>query len=551
MCIKFTNVYTLYQYYWNDGHKFSNILLNLFLKENESMLGRKIKIIMVAFIALFFITMSTTNEVSAIKSMPEGTAISGIIIAGKNEKESIAKVTSEVTNWQAGDDFIVRSEFEEYFIPRTAFQFDMNETIKDLRRSTKRTLSNLYQRPKNVDVPLYVTIDEENEVIQQLTARESYIDTNQLFRQLTQLAADLQEDVVTLPYIEGKALPLKTVTQVELASDNMSDVVLKYIIEQLNGYIIAGNDAFSFIEAVPQNTNIITTDDEIKAVASTLYEAFLYTNFQFVERHAHVYKESKGSLGLDTYINYKEKKDLIVINPNQFAYQINVELEKNGLVLIIKTLDEIERITYEVSDEEAIPFRTMYRYSKELTPGEKIVVQEGVDGGAVIVTRTVGDETEVVSEDVYMPTPQIILASTKDPEEGGSGDGASTDEDGEDIVIEDPEIEDSRLEIEELKEHLANLIIYQNMMIEAEKSEFAGKMDFFEKTFERTLQEEVIRIEAEMADKIELLQKQLDAYMESAEDDEEKEAAKALRDELSTEQDALEKDDKQKKKSKK
>src|SRR5699024_10357908 len=137
--------------------------LNHFLKENESMLGKKIKIIMIAFIALFFITMSTTNEVSAIKSMPEGTAISGIIIAGKNEKESIAKVTSEVTNWQAGEDFIVRSEFEEYFIPRTAFQFDMNETIKDLRRSTKRTLSNLYQRPKNVDVPLYVTIDEENE----------------------------------------------------------------------------------------------------------------------------------------------------------------------------------------------------------------------------------------------------------------------------------------------------------------------------------------------------------------------------------------------------
>lgn len=515
------------------------------------MLGKKVKIVLITFLALFFITATTTNEVSAIKSMPEGTAISGIIVAGKNEKESIDRVTTEVTNWKNGDDFIVKSEFEEYLIPRAAFQFDMNETIKDLRRGTKRKPSNFFQRPKNVDVPLYVTIDTDNEVIQQLKARKSYINTDALFAQLTNLAADLDEDVVTLPYIEDRALPLKTVAKVEMPTEKLSEAVLKYIVERLNGHVIAGNDAFSFIEVVPFDTNIITTDEEVKTVASSLYETFLLTNFSFVERHAHVYKETKGALGLDTYINYKEKKDLIIVNPNQFAYQIDVELKQDALVLILKTLDKTADITFDVSEEEAIPFRTMYRYSKELTPGEKIVVQEGVDGGAVIVSRTINGETEVVSEDVYMPTAKIILASTKDPEDkgaSGSGGGDGNENDDEAIIIDDPEIEDSRTELEEMKEHLANLIIYQTIMIEAEKQEFEGKMDFFEKTFERTIQEEVERIEAEMAEKMKALQEKLDEYIKQADEEADVEAAKALLDELTKEEEEPKK--KQKKQSK-
>src|SRR5699024_252686 len=65
--------------------------------------------------------------------------------------------------------------------------------------------------------------------------------------------------------------------------------------------------------------------------------------------------------------------------------------------------------------------RTIYRYSKRITPGQHEVIQAGVDGLSLKMVRSIYEGDEFVKEtlvhrDLYLPQPLILLVSPDDPE---------------------------------------------------------------------------------------------------------------------------------------
>src|SRR5699024_6058425 len=104
-----------------------------------------------------------------------------------------------------------------------------------------------------------------------------------------------------------------------------------------------------------------------------------------------------------------------------------------------------EANTYEVKveNEQEIKPRTIYRYSKKMNPGEQEVVQAGKSGLTLDVIRSIYEDgtyvdDEVISRDLYLPTPTILLVSPDEPDIE-EGDSTADDEllDEDDIFIDE------------------------------------------------------------------------------------------------------------------
>lgn len=361
-------------------------------------------------------------EVASAKA-PKGSQIANISVAGKSDSEVKQLLEDEISIWKSGEDIALTSDFEQLMIPRSLFQFDIESTINQFNEKTKRTFSSLFMRPKNVHIPLNLKLDDEHEAIQALREK-NYIDVDHTLANLTEISSQLENSPASLTYIKGKDIPLDTIAQLEMKIPSLSNAVLTYAIEELNDHIIAPNDTFSFLQTVTFPEALTTSTEEASFLATALYPLFIQTNFEIVERHAQLTIPSYAEAGLDVAVSEKENKDLIVINPNNVSFKFEVIRKGDTLDIAIKSSSLNDTYDYELKNVREIKQRTLYRYSKKLKAGEQATIQAGREGLEVEVHRSTNKnnksiDSELISQDVYLPVPKIVLVSTKEelPEE--------------------------------------------------------------------------------------------------------------------------------------
>src|SRR5690625_1315893 len=367
---------------------------------------------------VILIILSPINTEAAIK-MPDGSVIANIPIEGKTESEVKQLLENEVANWQAGDDLLLTSDFEQYAVPRDLFEFDIDTTLTKFNEQTKRTLASFFMRKKNVHIPLQVQIKDDHKALQALS-KLNYINVDKTVDHLITIVSQLEESDASIVYMKDKEIPLETITELEIEIPELSDAVLTYAIDKLNDHVIKAGDTFSFLQTVTFPEALLSSTKETSFLATALYNLFLQTNFEILERHANETVPSYTKAGQDVLINVLESKDLIVKNLDNTSYEIKVTKSKGQLQMPLKGMPQETTYEYKTKKLNEIGQRTLYRYSKKLNPGEQEIIQQGQSGLTVEVYRNsfAPDKTlltsERISKDVYLPIPKIVLVSTSE-----------------------------------------------------------------------------------------------------------------------------------------
>lgn len=390
-----------------------------------------------------FVLISAIIPKTALAKAPDGSMIGSVHVDGQDVEQIKESLEVEIALWQSQGDFVLTSDFENFTIPREVVTFDIDATVSQFEERTKRKLTSFFMKPKNVHIPLHVSIDENNDAIQNLKEL-SYIDTETMLLRMEEVASELSDMKLTIVYFDETDIPMENVVDVSLDIPNLSNAVLNYAIDHLDGVVIGADETFSFLHEVEFPEAILATEKETSFIGSALYEVFLQANFDIVERHAHERVPSYTEVGLDARIQVEEERDLVVHNRDDVSYKLTVERKGKKLHVALQSTAPKASFEYEKVKEEEIEQRIIYRYSKDLAHGEQQVIQSGKKGLTIETRRNeYSDDNsfidyEVISKDVYLPIPTIILVSTED-----ESDEAEEPLDGEKIDDSLDELEDS------------------------------------------------------------------------------------------------------------
>src|SRR5699024_5668574 len=305
--------------------------------------------------------------------------------------EIMETIATEITIWQAGDDFVFTSDFEHFTLPRDVIQFDIDATMQQYNQATKRSFSSFFKKQKNAQVPLTVRIDEDHEAVKEFTERK-YIDTKKALQTIEELASGLGEESVSIAYLEEDKIPLIDLVTIEVAVLDLSNAVLTYAVDELDGLVIGPEETFSLIHAVDFPEALVTTAREMSFLGSVLYQVFLQTDFDVIERHAHTKLPDFAEAGLDAEVIVDQEKDFVVHNEELFSYRLTADLEADELKLGLQAATESNNFEYEQTEIEEIEQRTVFRYSTLLEPGEEQVIQNGRKGLTLETYRHEYDE---------------------------------------------------------------------------------------------------------------------------------------------------------------
>ncbi|MFD2133937.1 G5 domain-containing protein [Pseudogracilibacillus auburnensis] len=435
------------------------------------------------------------NNVAAASEMPHGSKIATISVEHKTEEEIKELLEQEINRWQEGEDIILTSDFQQITIPRTAVIFDVDVSINMLKDRTKRTFTSLFMKQKNVHVPLSVKIDDKSESIQSVKELD-YIQSEEMFQQIKEIASELEEGEAKITYIEGKEIPLETIAEVEMNIPTISNAVLTYAIDEINEYMIASEDHFSFVQAVVLPEHLTNSSAELSFLATALYTLFLQTNFDIVERHAGLTVPSYTEPGLDVAIDTKGNKDLLVMNPNKVSFKIEAEKRGDKLHVAIRSSPSDITYTYDLENVREIKQRTLYRYSKKLKAGEQETIQPGRKGLKADVYRSTYEQnvfihSEFISQDVYLPEPKVVLVSTTEDVPDDALVENLEDEIEEEINNLEKEIDDLE---EGLKDERSVLDIFS---IDSSTPTFSEQLQKIRQT-QATLEERLSKMEKEL-----------------------------------------------------
>jgi vancomycin resistance protein YoaR len=213
--------------------------------------------------------------------------------------------------------------------------------------------------------------------------------------------------------------------------------------ELYNGHIIAPGETFSFNEIVGDISEeqgfvegaIIFGGRTVKGigggvcqVSTTVFRAAFYGGFPIVERYSHGYRVGYYELGnagpgLDAAI-FTPTADFKFTNDTDYHLLIETEFLGDIDALDFRFYSTNPGRTVEVSDpilrNITQPTPTIYEVNRNLSPGQQLQVDWAQEGGDVIITRTIRNETGDILErrdfnTFYQPWSAVIQVPPGDP----------------------------------------------------------------------------------------------------------------------------------------
>lgn len=392
----------------------------------------------VAIIGFFIVLFSLFPIVQAAGTQ-EGPSVAGILLDSGSLDEKWEVIQEEVLHWKQGSPIKLESDYETIYVDRSLFHFQIEETLAEFEEKTKRRLSNFFLKPTNVQVPLIVRVDVNDETFSELPER---INKEAMLSKLTTLASELRESEVEIEYRTEPIREMETTAEVTVSLPQLSETIVQSISERIAGILIEKEDIFSFLETVSIPGGSEEFEDELNAVATGLYRLFLQTNVNIIEHHSQESIPDYGEPGVEVLVDRLGEKDFIVYNPNDYSYLLEVEVDGHTLHMALKTFPLDVTYSYYTDNDVTIEPRTIYRYTDDLLPGEEEYVQVGRSGLHIDVYREERTEdgglrnVTLVSRAYYPATPEIILRSILEEEEGATEEGQRDDE-SDDTFTED------------------------------------------------------------------------------------------------------------------
>jgi hypothetical protein len=374
---------------------------------------RLIKLFVVLFFGTAFIfsfshfgAKAFENFTGADGKFSEGTTVGSINVSGKTESEAISLLEEKYVDWVKNTKFEL--QYSELNVP-----FDTNLFHFD----SAQTLSSIIDGQQNQAV---ITIDmlQVGEHIQILFPQ---IDSNKL--ELTKLTTDLsntasqfnngsfvfnisKDYLITDPASKNAVINEAIVKLTDVSSE------LQSVIEANSEILLDKKVVFSLLEYA--KTQKIENSSGLSVLATGIYQAVLPTNFTINERNISSALPDYAFLGMEAKVNAANGSDLVIVNPNESLYTIELRLDGNNLIVTLK--GEKLLYNYEISkkDEQQLKPKTIKQYSPLVLPGNIKVQTEGSDGKIVKVYRDIYQESqliksEFISEDYYPPVYRVEI----------------------------------------------------------------------------------------------------------------------------------------------
>lgn len=380
---------------------------------------------------VIIIVLSTYSPAEASGKISQGSTIANIPLEGATSEEAINILTENITTWYAEDVFLLTSDYETIEIPRSAFQFEIDATVEQLSEKMKRDWRNLFIKQKNVHLPLIVTMNETA-----LPDMPDYIDQESTLESALAVAENLGEQAVSIEYATDPEELLETIAQTTLTVPDIHDTVTDHFIGQVNGIVIPALESFSYIDSVSLVDTIRIMNDEgieidwdmqpeMSFIATGIYDLALQTDLEVLERHSQRTVPNYTEAGVEARVDYQIDKDLLVYNPNSYAYFIDAEREGDEVTFTLEALSTETARPYTTERRDDVEARTIYRFSRTLPYGTSEVLQSKRDGYYIDVydeeeleKAGENEEVEPIQSDYYPPRHEVILVSSADePEE--------------------------------------------------------------------------------------------------------------------------------------
>ncbi|HEY4602279.1 MAG TPA: G5 domain-containing protein [Cerasibacillus sp.] len=349
--------------------------------------------------------------VQAAAKVSTGSSVSGVSLEGLTYSEAKDKLTEAVNEWLAEDDLLAKSEYEHIYIPRDTFHFDIDATLKELEEETRRHWSRFFKRKENVALSLKVTIKDDG----QFSSWPKRINTDETLQRLITVAENLASQPVKIAYDKKVDTDIETVAKVRLPIKKLSRTDLLYMTDSVKGFVVKPNDTFSFKDVISLPEQFDQSTAEMNFLATAFYALFLQTNAQIVERHSQGVETLYEKPGVEAEVRAEKDADLIISNPNDYAYHVNADIDGDHVELTLQSFSSPYTYTYKLENNRKIKPRTIYRYSRDLSPGEKVTLEAGKDGRKVDVYRETYSkeggfvDKELISRDYYPASPTIVL----------------------------------------------------------------------------------------------------------------------------------------------
>lgn len=195
--------------------------------------GKRTSIILV-IIGISVVLFSLFSRLQVAAGAQEGPSVAGILLEGGSLDEKREVIQEEVLHWKQGSPIRLESDYETIYVDRSLFHFQIEETLAAFEEKTKRRLSNFFLKPTNVQVPLVVRVDENDEAIRDWPER---INKEVMINKLIALASELQENEVEIVYQTEPSREMETTAEVTVSLPQLSETIVQSISENLNGKV--------------------------------------------------------------------------------------------------------------------------------------------------------------------------------------------------------------------------------------------------------------------------------------------------------------------------
>lgn len=395
------------------------------------------------------------NPLEALRSLPEGSSLDDLNLAGMSPPEAEEKIKSWAQDKLEQNLFLVYNETE---IPSSLDELGITLDFKKTREA-------LWKNPgQKISSILEIDFVKSNRILQEKLSQFTRaavdatfkIDKDQFVITPAVPGRAIQADLI-LQEIRGRSfanLPQRiSVTVVDIPASVTTEslkilafdgVIGEYTTKfnvndknrtanllaasnKMDKTILKPGDILSFNDTIGPRTAetgykdayIIINNEYVQGigggicqVSSTLYSAAVLANLQVVERAPHAVAVAYIPLGQDATVNYPNL-DLKLRNDTQAMIYIRSEVKSGSLTVRFYGKKTDKGVRFEQQIEKETDFQTVRKLDSSLLPGTVIQDQQGSKGYVVktwkIVKDAAGKETkQLLSRDDYAPTNKIL-----------------------------------------------------------------------------------------------------------------------------------------------
>lgn len=373
--------------------------------------------ISIAILASLLCMTAVGTKVSAATGKADGSTLGGIPIEGLKDDEAKSLIQSEIKSWMDGGTLKLKSKYESYGIPRSAFKFHIDASLTDFHEQTKRSWSTFFLKPDRTDVPLVVTVNKkEIELPERMEAKQT-------LKRAKDAAAMLQEREPSIVYVDNPEQLLTPVASISYKlPSGLNTAGVAQIVEGLNEKTITPDSKFSFLKVVKVPAELKERPEELNLLATGLFEMALNTDMKIAEHHSQSELPDYAKPGTEAAVNKKTDEDLLLLNGDGRAYKIQADMYGDTLEMSLLAIPGEESYAYELMDQQPISSRIVYRYNASLPAGSEQVEEQGEDGMQVDVYRVhkakdgAMIDKKLIRRAAYLPKPQIVLTSSQEVE---------------------------------------------------------------------------------------------------------------------------------------